>query len=364
MSRFYDKEQLKSQIELEGVFDLLELWGAEPEYINTGIVSQTICHNRPGEGSRKLYFYSNTLLFHCYTGCGDSSFDIFDLCIKVMKLQKNLDFELYDAMSYIASYFGFESASKQEEKELEDWKILNRHQIHRQVQFNKPQLQEYNPIILTRFSYPRILSWEKEGIKPVVYRKHLIGFCPSTEQITIPHFDINNKLVGIRGRFLAEDAAARYGKYLPLKIGSTQYSHPLSMNLYGANTNKKTISYTHTAIVFESEKSVLQFSSYYGEENNIAVACCGSSLSRYQVDLLRQMGAKELILAFDRDFEELNDEVFKRLKNKLIQLNKRYSSLIKISCIWDKDMITKCKASPIDEGPEKFEYLLKNRIFF
>lgn len=75
------------------------------------------------------------------------------------------------------------------------------------------------------------------------------------------------------------------------------------------------------------------------------------------------MGAKEIILAFDRDFEEIGDEVFMRQKNKVIQLNKKYSSLIKISCIWDKEMITGNKSSPLDEGREKFEYLLKNRIY-
>ena len=57
---FYDKDKLKESLELEQVYDLLELWGGEPEYTDSGLIAQTICHNRPGEGSRKLYFYWNT----------------------------------------------------------------------------------------------------------------------------------------------------------------------------------------------------------------------------------------------------------------------------------------------------------------
>ena len=86
MSRYYNKDELKAKLELEQIYDLLEVWGGEPEYNKDGLVSQTICHNLPGEGSRKLYYYPNTTLFHCFTGCADEpSFDIFQLCIKVMK---------------------------------------------------------------------------------------------------------------------------------------------------------------------------------------------------------------------------------------------------------------------------------------
>ncbi|MGN1342929.1 MAG: hypothetical protein ACI4VL_07065 [Bacilli bacterium] len=37
------------------------------------------------------------------------------------------------------------------------------------------------------------------------------------------------------------------------------------------------------AIVFEGEKSTLLYRSYFGIENDITVACCGSSLSSYQM---------------------------------------------------------------------------------
>lgn len=362
MSRYYNKDELKQQLELEQIYDLIEVWGGEPEYSDGGLISQTICHNLPGEGSRKLYYYTNTQLFHCYTGCVDPSFDIFDLCIKVMKNQKNLDWELYDAMDHIACYFGLQGQDLDTDvSELPDWDIFKRHDIQTQS-IIIPQLKVYDSTILRRFSYPHIYRWEKEGISADVNRKNLIGYYPGGEQVTIPHFDINGNLIGIRGRYLADEDANKFGKYRPLYVNKQLYNHPLSMNLYNINNSKKNINQSKIAIVFESEKSCLMYQSYYGEANDISVACCGSSISMYQMNLLKSLGAREVIIAFDRQFQEIGDEEFQRLKHKLIHMYNKYNDSIRITAIFDKQMILPYKASPIDEGASKFEILLKERI--
>jgi DNA primase len=59
------------------------------------------------------------------------------------------------------------------------------------------------------------------------------------------------------------------------------YNHPLGLNLYNLNNSKDNIKKMQTAIVVESEKSCLLFQSYFGIENDITVACCGSNLSFY-----------------------------------------------------------------------------------
>ena len=59
----YNKKEVRAKLEIENIFSLLEDWGGEPEYMDYGILSSTICHNLPGDGSRKLYYYSNTGLF-------------------------------------------------------------------------------------------------------------------------------------------------------------------------------------------------------------------------------------------------------------------------------------------------------------
>ncbi|MCM1324729.1 MAG: hypothetical protein NC218_11460 [Acetobacter sp.] len=369
MAAYYDKDKLKEQLDIASVYDLLTEFGAEPEYMSEDVlISQTICHNMPGEGSRKLYYYENTKLFRCYTDC-DDTFDLFQLVIKVAKLQKNKKYELYDAMHYVATYFGLDGEELPEDTNqdgLTDWSIFQRYaEISSKQTAQKrvrPQLKEYDPIILTRLSYPAIVNWENEGITREICKYNKIGYYPMTEQITIPHFDTDGRFIGLRGRFLAEEDVERYGKYRPLMVNKISYKHPLSANLYNLNNSKMNISRVRAAVVFEGEKSSLLYQSYYGLENDISVACCGSSLSSFQVDLLLELGVKEIIIAFDRQFQEINDDEFKRLTKKLIAINKKYGYYVKVSALFDKDMITSYKASPIDEGKEKFEYLLKNRI--
>ena len=134
------------------------------------------------------------------------------------------------------------------------------------------------------------------------------------------------------------------------------------MNLYNLNNSKNAIKIIKKAIIFEGEKSCLLYQSYFGLENDISVACCGSSISAYQIQLLIEAGAEEIIIAFDRQFKEIGDEEFIRLKGNLLKLRNKYKNFVSISFMFDKNMITGYKQSPIDEGKEKFLKLFKERI--
>ena len=124
------------------------------------------------------------------------------------------------------------------------------------------------------------------------------------------------------------------------------------MNLYNLNHSKKNIELFGKAIVFESEKSTLQYKTYFGLENDISVACCGSSFSLHQMQLL-----------LDLNVQEIGDKEFKHLTSNLTKLHNKYKNYVTISLIFDKEMITKYKASPTDEGRDKFLQLFKNRIY-
>lgn len=365
----YDKKEIKEQLSLDDVYQLLVEWGGEPEYTPFGIISATICHNTPGEGSRKLYFYQNSNLFHCFTGCNDS-FDIFELAIKVARIQKNKDIDLNEAVRFIAYHFGISGTEEDEieSSNLEDW---NKIAIYENIQsvikdintYDKIILSEYDNKILDRFNYTvKLEPWLKDHINQEVLDKARIGFFPSMDQITIPHYDEDGRFIGLRVRNLCLDDIERYGKYRPARIGAIQYTHPLGMNLYGLNWSKNNILNFQKAIVLESEKSVLQYASYFGFENNICVACCGSSLSAYQMSSLIRLGAKEVIIGFDRQFKEIGDNEFKHLTKNLTKINEKYKNYVNISFIFDKEMITQYKASPTDEGKEKFLQLFKERI--
>jgi hypothetical protein len=197
----FDKVEIKNNLTLENIFELLYDWGGDPEYSSFGILSATICHNPQGEGSRKLYFYSNSNLFHCYSGCEEPSFDIFELVRKVANIQWGKNYDLNDAVRWIAQRFGFSGSVKIEETDLlDDWKILSDYDRIQEIEFkiNNVLLKEYDDKILDRLNYNvKIAPWLEEGITQEVLDLARIGFYPGGDQITIPHFDKNGRFVGV-----------------------------------------------------------------------------------------------------------------------------------------------------------------------
>ena len=110
------------------------------------------------------------------------------------------------------------------------------------------------------------------------------------------------------------------------------------------------------------EKSCLKYASYFGQDNDISVACCGSNLINYQVKLLLSLGVQEIIIALDKQFQKIGDKEWEKWTTKLKTLYNKYGNYVNISYMFDKDNLLEYKSSPIDEGKDKFIQLFKNRI--
>jgi len=117
------------------------------------------------------------------------------------------------------------------------------------------------------------------------------------------------------------------------------------------------------AFVFESEKSCLKYCSYFGAENDLSVAICGSSFIAYQAWLLINLGVKEIIVALDRQYKELGDDEFKKLVKNLKSIYNKYGKYTTISFMFDKEHLLGYKDSPIDKDKDTFLELYKRRIF-
>jgi hypothetical protein len=140
------------------------------------------------------------------------------------------------------------------------------------------------------------------------------------------------------------------------------YNHPLGFSLYNLNNSKDNIKIMKKAIIFESEKATLQYASYYGIENDISCACCGSSIINYQIQLLLSLGVQEVVIALDRQYKEIGDDEFKHWTKKLEGFNKKFKSLVNISFIFDKEHNLEYKMSPVDAGKDTFLHLFKERV--
>lgn len=358
----YDKDILKENLTIEEVFDLVNELGGEPIMGNGLFTARTICH---GGNSHKLYYYENTRLFHCYTGCGDASFDIYDLVLRVNKTAGIQNFSLSHAIAFVARYFGYTAEIfdfENNQEASEDWQIINNFKRNKEKkQSQTVELKTYDNKVLRYLPHPHIIPWEKEGINFEIMKSRGICYDPINEGIVIPHYDINGNLIGIRERTLIKENEI-YGKYRPAYINGKLYNHPLGFNLYNLNNSKKAISTFQKAIIFEGEKSCLKYASFFGEDSDISVACCGSNLIKYQVKLLLAYNVKEIIIAFDKQFKKIGDKEWENWTKKLQILYNKYGAYLNISYLFDKENILKYKDSPIDQTKEKFLYLFKNRI--
>lgn len=353
-------EKVKNDLSIDQVCDLLASLGGDPQIKGNLIISRTICH---GGHSHKLYYYDNTKLFKCYTDCLDS-FDIFELIIKINKLN-NIDYSLPQAIRFITNYYGIvvETENFETQENLQDWQILNKYDRSSSQEKEEKivEMKFYDDKILQYLPHPRILNWEKEGITREVMEECGICYDPSYQGIVIPHYNIDGKLVGIRERTLIKENENN-GKYKPAILNYKQYNHPLGFNLYNLNNSKENIKKIKKVFVFEGEKSCLLYRSYFGGDADISVAVCGSNLINYQVQLLLSLGVEEICIAFDKQFQEIGDDEWKRWTKKLKELNRKYSPLVQISFLFDKMNLLGYKDSPIDRGPEIFMQLFKERI--
>jgi hypothetical protein len=116
------------------------------------------------------------------------------------------------------------------------------------------------------------------------------------------------------------------------------------------------------AIVFEGEKSPLLYASYFGLDNDITCASCGSALISYQVKLLLEAGAEEIIIAYDKQFKKIGDEEWQKWTKNLTNIHTKYGAYAQISYMFDKEDLLGYKDSPIDRGPDIFMKLFKERV--
>lgn len=367
MNYKYDKNSLKENLSIEEVFELVNELGGEPKMMTENIfTAKTICHNlNTSNASRKLYYYNNTHLFHCYTECGDASFDIYDLVLKINKNMGFKNFTLSNAVAFVARYFGYNSETfdlKEDIKEIDDWKILNAFKKNKEkTPPQKVELKTYDNKILKYLPRPHILPWENENISYEISQKRGICYDPVNLGIVIPHYDINNNLIGIRERTLIKEEE-KYGKYKPAVLNGKMYNHPLSFSLYNLNWSKDNIKKIHKAIVYEGEKSCLKHASLFGEENDISVACCGSNLIGYQIKMLLSLNVDEIIIALDKQFQEIGDIEWQKWTTKLKIIYNKFGAYVNISFIFDKWNLLDYKDSPIDKTKEIFTELFKRRV--
>lgn len=318
------------------------------------IIFPTICHNEDAaDASMKLYYYKSNKLFHCYSGCGES-FNIFGLFERRYEL---LGIE-YDFFKDIV--LKITDGKFSQKKESGFYQVYESPYQKIQGQRAKVSLKIYDDNILNVFSNYKPQIWLDEGISEKSMEYYNIKYSISQNKIIIPHYDENNNLIGIRGRAL-NDEDIKLGKYMPITIENHLYAHPLGFNLYGLNLVKENIQKFKTAVVVEGEKSCMLYDTMFGHDANICVAACGSSLHKYQIQLLLKYGVERIVVAFDKEGDDWKEK--EKYFNKLKKNCLKYRNFCKIGFIYDNSNLLELKDSPLDKGKDTFMKLFERVIY-
>lgn len=353
-----DKDKIKESLTIEEIKMILsELGSNEPNLDKKGnLVFQTVCH---GGSKHKLYYFEDSKNFHCFTDCGDT-FDIYDLIARAKKI-KGDEFSFYDSVRHVASltgkYFSLNRNIARKNNKINDWEWMNKFVKKKEIDTTLPI---FNENVLDVFLNLPHEEWLNEGISYETMQKFEIGYYIREEKITIPHRNIDNELIGIRGRAMLQEDIDNGRKYMPLMIQNVMYSYATLYNLYGINKTKQAVKRFKKVIIFEGEKSVLKCEDMY-RENNFSVATCSSNISNWQRDLILSLGVEEVFIAFDKEYDNPHTKEAEKHFNKLSKLASKFTPYVKTYLLLDSENLLDRKDSPVDKGINTLEKLLKSK---
>lgn len=367
MNGYLNKKAILDALTKEDVINICVDLGSAGYRTGTSgeLIFQTICH---GGDSWKLYYYHEATdkypgkIFHCYTQCSES-FGIFELVIRARKSQ-GISINFFQALKYVASitnHMYYSSGDDAAEHYLiDDWSWINRLKKIKKPN-SIPKLSTINEHILEIFAPFPHEEWLQEGISAESMKKYQISYWGQENKIIIPHRDINGRLIGIRGRALNPEDIEDGKKYMPISIQGNCLKHTLGNNLYGLCQNEEAIKRIGKIVLFESEKSVMFCDTYY-HQNNFTVAVCGSNITDTQCRIIRSLGVKEVMIAFDKEYEDIDTYQAELYGNKLKKLASKLTPYCTVYILWDTDGILRRQDSPADKGQEALEILMKKKV--
>lgn len=357
-------KELKQRLTLQDIKLILKslnaiIWDENDETLS---MSTYLCHG--GDSPNKLCYIKDGGYFYCQTHC-HGEVDI----LKIVQNVKSLN--LPESIAYIQTLLGLsdimEGFNDERITVIDDWEFINNFD----KQYTKLESSSHNNNQILHNELLNIFQpiyrdeWIKEGISKETMLKFKISYSTLRQSIIIPHFDINDNLIGIRQRNLLDFDVNNFGKYTPYSICGKMYSHKLNNNLYGININKNTIQRKKKVMIVESEKSCLQCADMFGINENFTLALCGcSKLSDYQINLLLSLEVNEVIIALDKQYREVNSEEYYEWLN---HIRKNFINPLlayfKINILWDTDNLLDYKDSPTDKGRDTLLQLMKNKIY-
>lgn len=340
-----DRKHIRESLTVDNILHLMHLLGAT-EFEDKGnyILFHSICHNINEEDAGfNLSYYKESCRFYCFSNC--HSMDIFSLIKHRWELlNEDEDTHFENIAFWVMNHCDMDLDNYTPEISAA---INPKDYQNKTVEIILPEKSKY---VLDTFSNNHAIEWLNDGISDEAMSKYGIKYSISRNAIIIPHYDVHDRLIGIRRRTL-NDEELKNGKYKPIYIEGVSYSHPLGYNLYGLNMIKEEVKIQKRIIIAEGEKGSLQGYTMWGNRNIVASAC-GNKINRWQIHLImKYCNPTEIIIAFDKgiDLEYIH------------KMCEKYSAYCDFSYISDPFNKLKDKQSPMDR-PDIIDELINTRV--
>ena len=292
-----------------------------------------------GRNPTSMVLNLDTLSFHCFST--NSKGNLYTLIMQ----RKDMNFP--NALKWAADYAGLDKEEYDIDIQLPFGgffqglvKEISEPEFSMKT-YDESELNEYKGFYNTMFL--------KDGISFESQEKFNIGYDALSNRVTIPIYSLDNKLIGIMGRYNGK--CEKEERWLPIIPCSR------SLTIYGFNENYQSIEEKGMAIIGESEKFVMQADSF---GCHIALATSGCHISDTQAKHIKSMFLPKIILAYD---EGLSEEDIIAEAEKLKMDNQIYKN--QVGYIYDREhkyLPEGSKASPSDLGKEVFSKLVKECV--
>ena len=299
------------------------------------------CANPDGDNPNAITVYKDNLHTIDYTRNIEQNniSDIFNLVMFFTKCN------FFQSLKYVCQCIGIDyyyDFDKDLPKSLKLTKLLIELSVH-----NGDDMCTKEPI---KPISEHILSYYKPYVNDMFYQDHIdyltqklfeVGYDEATNRITIPIRDELGNLVGVKGRYFANEVPESVSKYLYIE------PCPKGQILYGLNIAYDSIKKSDSVYVVESEKGVMQM--FSGGYTN-TVATCGKKITQNQVNKLSRI-CGNIVFVYDKDVQ----------MEELRSISEKFVNCINIFAVVDKKNILSPKESPCD-NPTKFKILLEDGI--
>lgn len=321
LSKIYDEEKIEFVLESLGCHS-----------IHTEQGGNLIVAGRPDGDNKRAIQVKNDYALNAVIHTRGVSGNLFDVVQNIVGLK-----HMSECKDYLMNICGYDENSSYEEPPLLWLNKIKRQRKKYDLNFEMNIIPES---ILNQFIYGDIKQYNDDGVSTRALKKFKIGYDTMSKRITIPIYDIDGNLCGVKGRTTNKEDEDRW-KFLYLykcDQGRTMYNYHRVKEIEGLKEVK----------VFESEKSIKQM-------DDLGIYDClatgSSKVSKEQLHLLMKLNC-DIILCFDEGIDlEVHTKPYFDFFNGKRNVYVVYP-----------DEYTPEKASPSDCGLKMWNRLYNNKV--